>query len=221
MPDDAVVPGFGRLALHTWTLDTTDRPTALEAAKQAGYAAMELRWTDFKRCFEKGSTDEQVLDIIRASGMPVGVLGVEYGWIFATGSESDRLWRVFRQSCENAVALGCDTIMSAPGPLTGTVPQAIGKSKIAGDVAAEFGRLCCKLGVGARLIAGRLCRASHAMSRSSRSLMSWTASARADVPSPKARSTMRASPQMSPVTLKARAWPIRSARMISKPLMVA
>lgn len=139
MPDDAVAPGFGRLALHTWTVDTTDLPTALEAAKQAGYAAMELRWTDFKRCFDKGLTNEQVLDIIRASGMPVGVLGVEYGWIFATGSESDRLWSVFRQSCENAVALGCDMIMSAPGPLTGTVPQAIGNLKIAGDVAAEFG----------------------------------------------------------------------------------
>lgn len=139
MPDDAAAPRFGRLALHTWTVDTTDLPTALEAAKQAGYAAMELRWTDFKRCFDKGLTNEQVLDIIRASGMPVGVLGVEYGWIFATGSESDRLWSVFRQSCKNAVALGCDMIMSAPGPLTGTVPQAIGNLKIAGDVAAEFG----------------------------------------------------------------------------------
>ncbi len=27
-------PRFGRLALHTWTVDTTDLPTALEAAKQ-------------------------------------------------------------------------------------------------------------------------------------------------------------------------------------------
>jgi sugar phosphate isomerase/epimerase len=127
------------LALHTWTLDTTDLPTALAAAKQAGYDAMELRWTDFKRCFDQGWTNEQVLDTIRASGMKVGVLGVEYGWIFATGAESARLWRVFMQSCENAVALGCDTIMSAPGPLTGTVSDAIANLRTAGDLAAEFG----------------------------------------------------------------------------------
>ena len=139
MPRDIEAPRFGRLALHTWTVETTDLPTALEAAKQAGYDAVELRWTDFKRCFDKGWTNEQVLDAIRASLMPVGVLGVEYGWIFATGAESQRLWRVFRQSCENAVALGCDTIMSAPGPLTGTVPEAIANLRIAGDLAAEFG----------------------------------------------------------------------------------
>ncbi len=139
MPHDTGASRFGRLALHTWTVDTTDLPTALQAAKQAGYDAMELRWTDFKRCFDKGFSNEQVLDIIRASSMPVGVLGVEYGWIFAVGEESARLWRVFRQSCENAVALGCDMIMSAPGPLTGTVPEAIANLRIAGDLAAEFG----------------------------------------------------------------------------------
>ena len=130
--------GLGRLALHTWTIDTTPLPTALDAAAKAGYDAVELRWTDFKRCFDQGMTNAQVLDIVRASGMTVGILGVEYGWIFATGEESKRLWGVFRQSCENAVALGCDMIMSAPGPLTGTVPDAIANMKIAGDLAAEY-----------------------------------------------------------------------------------
>lgn len=37
----------------------------------------------------------------------------------------------------------------------------------------------------------------------------------------KARSTMRASPRMSPVKLKIAAWPLRRARMTSKPLIVA
>ena len=131
--------GLGRLALHTWTIDTTPLPTALDAAKQAGYDAMELRWTDFKRCFDQGMTNDDVLRIVRDSGMAVGILGVEYGWIFAEGEESKRLWRVFRQSCENARALGCDMIMSAPGPLTGTVPTAIANLKLAGDLTAEFG----------------------------------------------------------------------------------
>ena len=42
---------FGRLALHMWTIDTTPLATALDAAKKGGFDAVELRRTDFKRCF--------------------------------------------------------------------------------------------------------------------------------------------------------------------------
>jgi hypothetical protein len=55
---------FGRLALHMWTIDTTPLATALDAAKQAGYDAVELRRTDFKRCFDTGMSNEQVLELI-------------------------------------------------------------------------------------------------------------------------------------------------------------
>jgi sugar phosphate isomerase/epimerase len=130
---------FGRLALHMWTIDTTPLATALDAAKQAGYDAVELRRTDFKRCFDAGLSNDQVLDLIRKSGIPVGVLGVEYGWLFATGDESKRLFQVLRESCENAVALGCNTLMCAPGQVQGPVPQAIDYLKRAGDIAAEHG----------------------------------------------------------------------------------
>src|SRR5215468_1747473 len=129
---------FGRLALHMWTIDTTPLATALDAAKQAGYDAVELRRTDFKRCFDAGMTNVQVLNLIKKSGMPCGVLGVEYGWLFATGDESRRLFKVFRESCENAVALGCDTLMSAPGQVNGPVKDAIKYLKDAGDIAAEY-----------------------------------------------------------------------------------
>jgi sugar phosphate isomerase/epimerase len=129
---------FGRLALHMWTIDTTPLKTALDAAKQGGFDAVELRRTDFKRCFDEGMSNAQVLDLIRASGIPVGVLGVEYGWLFATGDESKRLFKVFRESCENAVALGCDTLMSAPGQVNGTIKDAIQYLKEAGDIAAEY-----------------------------------------------------------------------------------
>ena len=130
---------FGRLALHTWTVDTTPLATALDAAKKAGYDAVELRRIDFKRCLEAGMSNEQVLELVRASGMKVGILGVEYGWLFAKGEDSKRLYDVFRQSCQNAVALGCDMLMSAPGPLTGTIKDAIANLKIGGDIAAEHG----------------------------------------------------------------------------------
>jgi 2-keto-myo-inositol isomerase len=129
---------FGRLALHMWTIDTTPLNIALDAAKQGGFDAVELRRTDFKRCFDAGMSNEQVIDLIKKSGIPVGVLGVEYGWLFATGEESKRLFTVFRESCENAAALGCKMLMSAPGQISGPIPQAIKYLKEAGDIAAEY-----------------------------------------------------------------------------------
>lgn len=135
---------FGRLALHMWTIDTTPLATALDAAKQGGFDAVELRRTDFKRCYEAGMSNAQVLDLVKKSGIPVGVLGVEYGWLFATGAESNRLFKDFRESCENAVAMNCDTLMSAPGQVQGPISDAIKYLKRAGDIAAEYG---LKLGI--------------------------------------------------------------------------
>jgi sugar phosphate isomerase/epimerase len=129
---------FGRLALHMWTIDTTPLGAALDAAKQGGFDAVELRRTDFKRCFDNGMSNAQVLDLIKKSGIPVGVLGVEYGWLFETGDESKRLFKVFRESCENAVALGCPMLMSAPGQVKGSIKDAIKYLKDAGDIAAEY-----------------------------------------------------------------------------------
>ena len=130
---------FGGLALHMWTIDTTPLATALDAARTAGFDAVELRQTAFKRCFDAGMSNAQVLALIRNSGIPVGVLGVEYGWLFATGDESKRLFKGFRESCANAVALGCTMLMSAPGPVAGPIPDAIKYLRQAGDIAGEYG----------------------------------------------------------------------------------
>jgi len=129
---------FGRLALHMWTIDTTPLATALDSARAAGYDAVELRRIDFTRCFEAGMSNAQVLDLIKNSGIPVGVLGVEYGWLFASGEESKRLFKVFRESCQNAVALGCPMLMSAPGQVSGPIKDAINYLREAGDIAAEY-----------------------------------------------------------------------------------
>jgi sugar phosphate isomerase/epimerase len=122
-----------------WTIDTTPLATALDAAREAGYDAVELRRIDFKRQYDGGMSNAQVLDLIRDSRIPVGVLGVEYGWLFATGDESKRLFKVFRESCENAVALGCDMLMSAPGQVNGPIREAVKYLREAGDIAAEHG----------------------------------------------------------------------------------
>ena len=68
---------------------------------------------------------------------------------------------------------------------------------------------------------GSFRRPHQAVSNSSRALTNWTTSASAEAPRPKARSTMRASPQMSFVMLKVDACPLRSACITSKPLIVA
>lgn len=127
------------LALHTWTLDTTPLEAALAAARAGGFDAVELRRTDFDRCFKRGLSNDAVLDVIRAAGLPVCTLGVEYGWLFARGDESRRLYGVFRESCANAVALGCTMVMSAPGQVSGPLSEAVDNLRIASDIIGEHG----------------------------------------------------------------------------------
>jgi 2-keto-myo-inositol isomerase len=127
------------LALHTWTLDTTPLDVAIAAARRGGFDAMELRRTDFDRCFKRGLSNAEVLDLIRAGGLPVCTIGVEYGWLFARGEESRRLFAVFRESCANAVALGCPMVMSAPGQVSGPLSEAVANLKIASDIVGEHG----------------------------------------------------------------------------------
>jgi sugar phosphate isomerase/epimerase len=108
-----------RLALHAWTLGTVPLGTLLRIARETGWNAVELRHADFTRAFETGMSNEEVLALIRASGMKVSTLGVKVGWIFARGDERRRLFDEFAATCANAVALGCDLLMSAPGPKVG------------------------------------------------------------------------------------------------------
>ena len=128
-----------RLALHMWTLDTTPLAAALDAARQGGFNAVELRHTDFARCIEAGMRNDQIIDLIRSSGIRVAVMGTEYGLIFADGDELKRLLAVLDQTCRNALALGCDMIMIAPGQNTGGVREAAANLRRAGEIAASHG----------------------------------------------------------------------------------
>ena len=123
---------FRGLALHTWTVDTTPLPQALAAARSGGFDAVELRRVDFTR-------HPDAIDLVRRSGMPVACIGVEPGWIFsAQGAEQERLFAVFRETCQNAVTLGCPTLMSAIGPGEASLDQAVANIARAGKIAAEF-----------------------------------------------------------------------------------
>ena len=129
-----------RLALHTWTLDTTPLVEVLRAAKKAGWNAVELRRVDFTRCFEAGMTNVEVLGLVRASGIKVACLGTEYGLIFARGEEKDRLLKVLDETCANAVALGCDLVMIAPGQnAAGNIREAAANFRAGGEIAKQHG----------------------------------------------------------------------------------
>jgi 2-keto-myo-inositol isomerase len=131
---------FRGLALHTWTVDTTPLAEALAAAKQGGFDAVELRRVDFTRCHEKGLTNPQVIELVKKGGVPVACIGVEAGWIFSGGDERERLFGVMKETCENAVALGCPTLMTAMGPPgTASLDEAVANIRRAGEIVGGFG----------------------------------------------------------------------------------
>ena len=78
-------------------------------------------------------------DLIKKSGIPCGVLGVEYGWLFATGDESKRLFKVFRELLRERGGAWLRHADERAGPgATGPIKDAIKYLKDAGDIAAEY-----------------------------------------------------------------------------------
>ena len=128
-----------RLALHTWSLDTTPLPEALAAARAAGWDAVELRRLDYTRATEAGHDAAWVADTVRAAGLPVACVGVEAGWMWADGAERARLLAVVDEQCARAAALGCDTVMSPVDKTRGDVGRAAQSVREVGDIAARHG----------------------------------------------------------------------------------
>ncbi len=128
-----------RLALHTWTLDTTPLAEALGVIRKTGWDAVELRRLDFERAAQAGRSAEQVIALVRSSGLPVACVGVELGWVWAAGEERARLLRVFGEQCARAKALGCATMMSAVDRGCGDAAAAARSVREVGDIAREHG----------------------------------------------------------------------------------
>ncbi|MCC6174597.1 MAG: sugar phosphate isomerase/epimerase [Chloroflexi bacterium] len=131
---------FRGLSFHTGSLDATPLPDVLRAARETGWDAVELRHVDFMRAREAGQTDADVLALVRAQGLPVSAVGVERGWMFATGDERRRLLNSFARVCEWAAALDCPLIMSAVDAEPGDMGLAIDNMRAAGGLASEHGR---------------------------------------------------------------------------------
>lgn len=128
-----------RLALHTWTLDTTPLPEVLRAARAAGWPALELRRIDFARAADAGQSAESVLDLVRASGLTVACVGGQLGWMFAEGTERARLLAAMAESCRWARALGASTVMSPADLGEGDVARAAAAVREVGDLGAAHG----------------------------------------------------------------------------------
>ena len=128
-----------RLALHTWTLDSTPLADALGVARATGWDGVELRRIDFRRAEESGTPADSVLDLVRASGLPVACVGVEFGWMWTDGAERKRLLTVFDEQCRRAAALGCDTVMSPVDKDRGDGARAAASVREVGDLAAAHG----------------------------------------------------------------------------------
>jgi sugar phosphate isomerase/epimerase len=128
-----------RLALHTWTLDATPLADVLRVAKATGWDGIELRRLDFKRAEESGQPADSVLDLVRASGLAVACVGVEFGWMWADGAERTRLLAVFDEQCRRAAALGCTTVMSPVDKDRGDVARAAASVREVGDIARRHG----------------------------------------------------------------------------------
>lgn len=128
-----------RLALHTWTLEATPLAEVLRIARATGWEGIELRRLDFRRAEESGRSADAVLDLVRASGLPVACVGVEFGWMWTDGAERTRLLTVFDEQCRRAAALGCATVMSPVDKDRGEVARAAASVREVGDIAARHG----------------------------------------------------------------------------------
>ncbi len=129
-----------RIALHTWTLDTTPLADALRVAREAGYSGVELRHVDFMRGRKAGMSEDAMLKLVRDANLKVAVVGTESGVLFESGDELKRLLGSLRYVSEKAVALGCDVIMVSPGQnAPGGMALAKINLKTCAEITAEYG----------------------------------------------------------------------------------
>ena len=129
-----------KLALHTGSLGTLPLDAALRVARETGWDAVELRYVDFTRAMAAGSSIDEVLALVKASGLPVAAIGVERGWFYAVGEERERLLGIIREVAGWADELGAPIIMSPCDVETGDINQAAASVREVGDLVVAHGK---------------------------------------------------------------------------------
>lgn len=129
-----------RIAIHTWTLDTTPLADTLRIARETGYNGIELRHVDFMRCRKAGMSEAEMVKLVRDANIKVAVIGTESGVLFETGDSLKRLLESLHYVSEKAVALDCDVIMVSPGQnAPGGMALANQNLKTCAEITAEYG----------------------------------------------------------------------------------
>jgi 4-hydroxyphenylpyruvate dioxygenase len=129
-----------RLALHTGSIGATPLALALRVARETGWDAIELRHVDFARAVESGTSIEEALAQVRASGLPVSAIGVERGWIFAEGETRHRLLASIAEVCRWASAVDAPIVMSPVDAEPGDPDRAAANLREVGDLLAAHGK---------------------------------------------------------------------------------
>ncbi len=128
-----------RLALHTWTLLTTPFADILRIAPATGWDGIELSRNTIAPNSPKAVPEPEIERLVKASGVPVACVGVEFGWMWADGDERRRLLTAFDERCRFAVALGCRLVMSPVDRGSGDVARAAASVREVGDIAERCG----------------------------------------------------------------------------------
>jgi sugar phosphate isomerase/epimerase len=129
-----------RLALHTGSLGAKPLDLALRVARETGWDAVELRYVDFTRLFEAGTSVQDALGLVRGSGLPVAAMGVERGWFYAEGEARQRLLGIIGEVSQWAEELDVPIIMSPCDPDPGDLDRAAASLREAGDLVAARGQ---------------------------------------------------------------------------------
>jgi sugar phosphate isomerase/epimerase len=128
-----------KLALHTWTLDTTPLSEVARIAVETGWDAVEIRRRDVIRSVGDRGSIQEVVALLRAAKVAVACVGVEMGWMFASGSERARLLTVFDEQCALASQLGAAVVMSPADRTKGPLERAVASVREVGDIARAHG----------------------------------------------------------------------------------
>jgi 2-keto-myo-inositol isomerase len=130
-----------KLALHTGSLGSLPLDAALCVARETGWDAVELRYQDFTRMLERGTSFEESLALVKASGLPVSAVGVERGWFYGEGDERKRLLGIIADVARWADELGAPIIMSPCDPTQGDLDVAAASLREVGDLVAARGKI--------------------------------------------------------------------------------
>lgn len=129
-----------KLALHTGSIGTSPLDVMLRVARETGWDGIELRHMDFARMLDGGMAIAEILALVRRTGLPVTAVGVERGWVYATGAARDRLLASIREVCRWAVELDAPIIMSPMDAESGDLAQAAASLREVGDIVAAHGK---------------------------------------------------------------------------------